>query len=109
MTLPLPWTDAEIEQLTELWNSRKTASQIAALMGKSRNAVIGKVHRLKLDGRPSPIKRFLLPMRDWIPAYAETPKRVGECAEPDCREPVERKSYCAHHAGIYYVNKEEVR
>lgn len=46
------WTDERVEQLTGLWNEGLTASQIAlALGGVSRNAVIGKVHRLGLAGR----------------------------------------------------------
>jgi len=46
------WTDERVEQLKKLWAEGLSASQIAAqLGGVSRNAVIGKVHRLKLSGR----------------------------------------------------------
>jgi GcrA cell cycle regulator len=46
------WTDERVEQLKKLWADGLSASQIAAqLGGVSRNAVIGKVHRLKLSGR----------------------------------------------------------
>ncbi|MFD2652125.1 GcrA family cell cycle regulator [Brucella rhizosphaerae] len=46
------WTDERVELLKKLWNEGLSASQIAAqLGGVSRNAVIGKVHRLKLSGR----------------------------------------------------------
>ncbi len=46
------WTDERIERLKTLWGEGLTASQIAAeLGGISRNAVIGKVHRLGLSGR----------------------------------------------------------
>ena len=46
------WTDERVELLTKLWAEGLSASQIAAqLGGVSRNAVIGKVHRLKLSGR----------------------------------------------------------
>ncbi|GAB5508176.1 MAG: GcrA family cell cycle regulator [Rhizobiaceae bacterium] len=46
------WTDDRVELLKKLWADGLSASQIAAqLGGVSRNAVIGKVHRLKLSGR----------------------------------------------------------
>ena len=53
----MSWTDERIEQLKELWSKGMTASQIADdLGGVSRNAVIGKAHRLGLQSRPSPVK-----------------------------------------------------
>ncbi|MGQ2909477.1 MAG: GcrA family cell cycle regulator [Aliihoeflea sp.] len=46
------WTDERVELLKKLWAEGLSASQIATqLGGVSRNAVIGKVHRLKLSGR----------------------------------------------------------
>ena len=46
------WTDERVEMLKKLWADGLSASQIAAqLGGVSRNAVIGKVHRLNLPGR----------------------------------------------------------
>lgn len=46
------WDDPRIEQLKKLWSEGLSASQIAAeLGGVTRNAVIGKVHRLGLSGR----------------------------------------------------------
>ena len=46
------WTDERVELLKKLWSEGLSASQIATqLGGVSRNAVIGKVHRLKLSGR----------------------------------------------------------
>jgi len=53
----MSWTDERIDQLRRLWGQGMTASQIAEdLGGVSRNAVIGKAHRLGLDARPSPVK-----------------------------------------------------
>ncbi len=49
----LPWTDDRVELLKKLWAEGLSASQIAAQLagGVTRNAVIGKVHRLGLSGR----------------------------------------------------------
>ncbi len=53
----MAWTDERIGELKRLWDDGLTASQIAdALGGVSRNAVIGKAHRLGLKPRPSPVK-----------------------------------------------------
>ena len=53
----MSWTDERIERLKTMWTSGSTASQIAEdLGGVSRNAVIGKAHRLGLEARPSPVK-----------------------------------------------------
>jgi GcrA cell cycle regulator len=53
----MSWTDERIDRLKELWTKGMTASQIAdELGGVSRNAVIGKAHRLGLQSRPSPVK-----------------------------------------------------
>jgi GcrA cell cycle regulator len=50
--LTMSWTDERVEQLKKLWADGLSASQIAAeLGGITRNAVIGKVHRLGLSGR----------------------------------------------------------
>ncbi len=53
----MSWTDERINTLTKMWESGATASQIAEELGAvSRNAVIGKAHRLGLKARPSPVK-----------------------------------------------------
>jgi GcrA cell cycle regulator len=53
----MSWTEERIATLSKMWEGGQTASQIAeALGGVSRNAVIGKAHRLGLQARPSPVK-----------------------------------------------------
>jgi GcrA cell cycle regulator len=53
----MAWTEERIERLKAMWAEGATASEIAdKLGGVSRNAVIGKAHRLGLEARPSPVK-----------------------------------------------------
>jgi GcrA cell cycle regulator len=54
----MAWTDERIALLKQYWEEGRSASQIADVLGEglSRNAVIGKAHRLGLASRPSPLK-----------------------------------------------------
>lgn len=53
----MTWTEQKIQMLKDMWGHGYSASEIAKrLGGLTRNAVIGKAHRLKLSSRPSPIK-----------------------------------------------------
>jgi GcrA cell cycle regulator len=48
----MSWTDEKVEKLKELWGKGNTASQVAEIIGgMSRNAVIGKAHRLNLSSK----------------------------------------------------------
>ena len=48
----MSWTDEKVEKLRDLWKKGHTASQIAEVLGDTtRNAVIGKAHRLNLEAR----------------------------------------------------------
>lgn len=54
----MSWTDDRVSLLKKLWGEGRTAAEIAKeLGGVTRNAVIGKAHRLKLSGRVSPIQQ----------------------------------------------------
>lgn len=50
------WTNEMIEQLKDLWDQGCSAGEISKKLNISKNAIIGKAHRLKLPSRPSPIK-----------------------------------------------------
>src|SRR6201999_3705461 len=70
------WSDDRVEQLKSWWTEGLSASQIArALGGVTRNAVIGKVHRLGLAGRASPSRaeRPRLPMVPKVSMRTHTP------------------------------------
>ena len=49
------WTSERAHQLRMLWRQGLSAGEIADMLGISRNAIIGKAHRLGLESRPSPI------------------------------------------------------
>lgn len=80
----MSWTDERVEQLKAMWIEGRSASQIAkALGGVTRNAVIGKVHRLGLSNRVG-AKPETEAEVEVAPAVAETPAAAPEPeAEPD--------------------------
>ena len=53
----MDWTDDVINRLKALWAEGHSTAEIGRRMGVSKNAVVGKAHRLSLDARPSPIRR----------------------------------------------------
>jgi GcrA cell cycle regulator len=69
----MDWTDDAIAQLKKLWAEGLSTAKIGAIMGISKNAVVGKAHRLQLESRPSPIKAAV---PGATPTRAATPKRV---------------------------------
>ncbi|KAB2870194.1 MAG: GcrA cell cycle regulator [Bauldia sp.] len=70
----MSWTDERVELLKKLWIDGLSASQIAAqLGGVTRNAVIGKVHRLNLSGRAKPA------------STTPRPRKAGRAASPPHR------------------------
>src|SRR5690606_17187773 len=75
---PMGWTDERVELLKKLWMDGLSASQIAAELGEgvTRNAVIGKVHRLKLSARAKPTNTT----QRARPAARTAPRRVASPA-----------------------------
>jgi GcrA cell cycle regulator len=53
----MPWDDNNVSKLRELWNQGLPTAQIGKLLGFTKNAVVGKAHRIGLERRPSPIRR----------------------------------------------------
>ena len=108
----MSWTEEKVEKLRELWGKGNTASQIAEIIGGiSRNAVIGKAHRLNLSakiktrnavsnrnlesnlneknikikrGRKSKFKSLIIE-KDFEP---ENPKQLEELDENSCKWPI---------------------
>jgi GcrA cell cycle regulator len=80
------WTDERVELLKKLWQDGLSASQIAKqLGGVTRNAVIGKVHRLGLSGRAAPSKPARTVFKAPRPArppssVPSAPRRIAEPA-----------------------------
>lgn len=102
------WTEERIERLRELWAQGLSASEIAAALGEiTRNAVIGKAHRLGLSARPSPIKRkpvvgaTILSLTERMCKWPVGDPRssdfhfCGSAAQPGT-------PYCAEHARLAY-------
>ncbi len=77
----MSWTDERVALLKKLWGEGRTAAEIARVLGSgfSRNAVIGKAHRLKLSSRVSPISTTMTPKVK----PANTQKIAGSAARPE--------------------------
>ena len=100
------WSDDRVEQLKTLWTEGLSASQIArALGGVTRNAVIGKVHRLGLAGRASPSRaerpRVSMPkspsLRTHVPAV---PVVEEDPLHPGRRQPRHRADHFRPHVPL---------
>lgn len=81
----MAWTDERVDILKKMWGEGKSASQIATeLGGVTRNAVIGKVHRLGLSNRPTAAK----PAAAKVEAPKPAPKPKKPKVEVQKEEPV---------------------
>ena len=104
------WTPTRISILIALWNEGLSTSEIGNRLFVTKNAVVGKVHRLGLPKRGSPIKKKPKPAQ----IISLEALRPGMCCWPDgepgkedfrfCGDPAEPdKPYCAHHCERAYV------
>ena len=104
------WSKTSIEMLQKLWVDGLSASQIAErLGGTTRNAVIGKAHRLGLKSRPSPIKRETDNITKLNDRMCHWP--IGHPREPDfhfCGKTSEPgRPYCSSHTALAYRRTDE--
>jgi len=53
----MPWVENNVSKLRDLWDQGLPTAQIGKLLGFTKNAVVGKAHRIGLERRPSPIRR----------------------------------------------------
>lgn len=91
----MAWTEERIALLTKYWQEGHSASQIAEALGEglTRNAVIGKAHRLGLASRPSPLKGAEAKSEDREtrpkkrPAAAAAPPAAEATADPSAERP----------------------
>ena len=92
------WTDDAIRKLRQLWSEGHSTAEIGRRVGISKNAVVGKAHRLDLPARPSPIRTGSTqrsphaPRRQPVPRLADTMPlaslRGGNiCTIVECRAP----------------------
>ncbi len=122
----MSWTDEKIARLRELWTRGLSTAAIGRDLGVSKNAVVGKSHRLGLDPRPSPIAARA-PEKASGPSprrKARAPARIGDVIDLGaqmCRWPfgdpgdedfhfcgrdaAPGKPYCEEHCAIAYVTK----
>lgn len=77
----MAWTDEMVDQLREMWKQGLTTGEIGKRLGVSKNSIVGKVHRLGLSGRPSPIKKKESSSTDETPAVVST-DNIPEKAVP---------------------------
>lgn len=75
----MEWSADAIETLRGLWSEGHSTAEIGRRMGVSKNAVVGKAHRLNLPARPSPIRR-----------ETETSPLARPAAPPQRRAPTPR-------------------
>ncbi len=74
----MAWTDKMVEDLKIMWKQGLTTGEIGRRLGVSKNSIVGKVHRLQLDARPSPIKRKDEPKIGDLFAPKNTAKETAE-------------------------------
>lgn len=110
----MAWTEEMVEGLRQMWLEGLTANEIAKKLGVSKNSIVGKVHRLCLKARPSPIKK-----KDDEPAaetevettaaeVAEDVKPVEEVAEVEVKAP-KKAHKNGHHVKLMELDSHTCR
>ncbi len=79
----MEWNEAIIAELRGLWAEGHSTAEIGRRLGISKNAVVGKAHRLDLSPRPSPIRR-----QERAPGTPPAPRAVGPTLAPLPARPV---------------------
>ena len=69
----MDWTDQAVSTLRSYWADGHSTSEIGRRMGITKNAVVGKAHRLKLPTRPSPIRSRPSPVANITPETQQQP------------------------------------
>lgn len=77
----MAWTDEMVEDLKKMWKEGLTTGEIGKRLNVSKNSIVGKVHRLGLSGRPSPIKK-----KDEAPKAPKAKPAKPAPAEPKAAE-----------------------
>ncbi len=79
----MTWTEERVTELSRLWASGYSASAIGRMLGVTKNAVVGKAHRMRLEARPSPIRRDQrAPVRRRVPMPTQLLQRKPVLAPP---------------------------
>src|ERR1700689_5675513 len=74
------WDEETIRLLRDLWAQGHSTAEIGRRLGGTKNAIVGKAHRLDLDARPSPIRRDVVkPVLERPPGY---PRMAGPPLPP---------------------------
>ncbi len=75
----MDWTDDEVSALRTLWTAGHSLSEIGRRMGRVKNMIVGKAHRLDLPSRPSPISK---PREEWGQRAPKPPRVIGPTLPP---------------------------
>ncbi len=76
------WTDEAVEELKKMWDKGMTTGQIAKALNVTKNSIIGKVHRLCLTARPSPIKKS---NNSTTEKKISKPQKVEKATKQNCK------------------------
>lgn len=117
------WSDERVERLKALWSQGLSTAEIGRKLGTTKNAVVGKSHRLGLEPRPSPIAGGTGGRQRGKGSVSKAP-RIGDpvdltpemCRWPSgdpgdadfhfCGKPsADGKPYCQHHCEMAYVTR----